>query len=55
MRKVHNLHSIAYVMYEAKAQRMRDEINNSKRSSYNEYEARMSRAMGYGYDSYCGD
>lgn len=55
MRKVHNLHSNTYVMYEAKAQRMRDEINSSKSISYNEYEARMSRAMGYGYDSYCGN
>lgn len=41
---------------EAKAQRMRDEIAARKEGiSYNEYEARLSHAMGYGCGSYCGD
>lgn len=41
---------------EAKAQRMRDEIAARKEGiSYDEYEARLSRAMGYGCGSYCGD
>lgn len=41
---------------DAKAQRMRDEIAARKEGiSYYEYEARLSRAMGYGCGSYCGD
>lgn len=41
---------------DAKAQRMRDELAARKEGiSYNEYEARLSRAMGYGCGSYCGD
>lgn len=41
---------------EAKAQRMRDEIAARKEGiTYNEYQARISRSMGYGCGSYCGD
>lgn len=41
---------------EAKAQRMREEIAARKEGiSYNEYQDRMSRAMGYGRGCYCGD
>ena len=41
---------------EAKAQRMRDEIASRKEGiSYTEYQNRISRAMGYGCGSYCGD
>lgn len=43
---------------EAKAQRMRDEIAARKEGiSYNEYQNRISRAMGYGRGNgfYCGD
>lgn len=40
----------------AKAQRMRDQIAARKEGvSYGEYQNRLSRAMGYGYGSYCGD
>ena len=41
---------------EAKAQLKRDEIAARKAGiSYNEYQNRISRAMGYGCGSYCGD
>ena len=41
---------------EAKAELMRDEIEARKKGlSYNEYQDRLSRAMGYGYGHYCGD
>ena len=41
---------------EAKAQRMRNEIAACKAGiSYAEYQNRISRSMGYGYGSYCGD
>lgn len=41
---------------EAKAERMKGEIAARKEGiSYNEYQARISRAMGYGCGSYCGD
>lgn len=40
----------------AKAQRMREEITARKEGiSYNEYQNRISRAMGYGCGHYCGD
>lgn len=41
---------------EAKAERMKAEIAARKEGiSYNEYQDRISRAMGYGCGSYCGD
>lgn len=41
---------------EAKAERMKGEIAARKEGiSYNEYQNRISRAMGYGCSSYCGD
>ena len=41
---------------EAKAQLKRDEIAARKEGiSYNEYQNRISRAMGYGCSCYCGD
>ena len=41
---------------EAKAERMKGEIAARKEGiSYNEYQSRISRAMGYGCGSYCGD
>lgn len=41
---------------EAKAERMKGEIAACKEGiSYNEYQNRISRAMGYGCGSYCGD
>lgn len=41
---------------EAKAERMRAEIAARKQGiSYNEYQNRISRAMGYGCGHYCGD
>ena len=41
---------------EAKAERMREEIAARKQGiSYNEYQSRVSRAMGYGCGRYCGD
>lgn len=41
---------------EAKAERMRAEIAARKEGiSYNEYQNRISRAMGYGCGVYCGD
>ena len=41
---------------EAKAERMKGEIAARKEGiSYNEYQNRISRAMGYGCGSYCGD
>ena len=41
---------------EAKAERMKGEIAARKEGiSYNEYQDRISRAMGYGCGSYCGD
>ena len=41
---------------EAKAGRMKGEIAARKEGiSYNEYQNRISRAMGYGCGSYCGD
>ena len=41
---------------EAKAERMKGEIAARKEGiSYNEYQNRISRSMGYGYGSYCGD
>ena len=41
---------------EAKAERMKGEIVARKEGiSYNEYQNRISRAMGYGCGSYCGD
>lgn len=41
---------------EAKTQRMRNEIAACKAGiSYAEYQNRISRSMGYGYGSYCGD
>lgn len=41
---------------EAKAERIRDEIAARKEGiSYNEYQNRISRAMGYGCSCYCGD
>lgn len=41
---------------EAKAERMKAEIAARKEGiSYNEYQNRISRAMGYGCGSYCGD
>ena len=41
---------------EAKAERMKGEIAARKEgSSYNEYQNRISRTMGYGWGSYCGD
>lgn len=41
---------------EAKVQRMREEITARKEGiSYSEYQDRLSRAMGYGSGSYCGD
>lgn len=40
----------------AKAQRMREEVAARKAGiSYNEYQNQVSRAMGYGCGSYCGD
>lgn len=40
----------------AKAQRMREEIAARREGvSYNEYQERLSRAMGYGCGHYCGD
>lgn len=41
---------------ESKAQRMRDEIAARKQGvSYEEYQTRLSYAMGYGRGLYCGD
>lgn len=41
---------------EAKAERMKGEIAAHKEGiSYNEYQNRISRAMGYGCGVYCGD
>ena len=41
---------------EAKAERMKGEIAARKEGiSYNEYQNRINRAMGYGCGSYCGD
>ena len=41
---------------EAKAESIRDEIVARKEGiSYNEYQNRISRAMGYGCGAYCGD
>lgn len=41
---------------EAKAQRMREEMAARKEGiTYNEYQERISRAMGYGIGAYCGD
>ena len=41
---------------EAKAERMKGEIAARKEGiSYNEYQNRISRSMGYGCGSYCGD
>ena len=41
---------------EAKAERMKAEIAARKEGiSYNEYQDRISRAMGYGCGLYCGD
>ena len=41
---------------EEKAERMKGEIAARKEGiSYNEYQNRISRSMGYGYGSYCGD
>ena len=41
---------------EAKAERMKAEIAARKEGiSYNEYQNRINRAMGYGCGSYCGD
>ena len=41
---------------EAKAERMKGEIAARKEGiSYNEYQNRISRTMGYGCGSYCGD
>ena len=41
---------------EAKAERMKGERAARKEGiSYNEYQNRISRAMGYGCGSYCGD
>lgn len=41
---------------EAKAERMRVEIAARKEGiSYSEYQNRISRSMGYGCGSYCGD
>ena len=41
---------------EAKVERMKGEIAARKEGiSYNEYQNRISRAMGYGCGSYCGD
>ena len=41
---------------EAKAERMKGEIAARKEGiSYNEYQDRISRAMGYGCGLYCGD
>ena len=41
---------------EAKAERMRAEIAARKEGiSYSEYQNRISRSMGYGCGSYCGD
>ena len=41
---------------EAKAERMKGEIAARKEGiSFNEYQNRISRAMGYGCGSYCGD
>ena len=41
---------------EAKAERMKGEIAARKEGiSYNEYQNRISRAMGYGCGLYCGD
>ncbi|MEG1659464.1 MAG: hypothetical protein RR304_02680 [Bacteroides sp.] len=41
---------------ESKAERMRGEIAARKEGiSYNEYQDRLSRAMGYGCGHYCGD
>ena len=41
---------------EAKAERMKAEIAARKEGiSYNKYQNRISRAMGYGCGSYCGD
>ena len=41
---------------EAKAERMKGEIAARKEGiSYNEYQNRISRAMGYACGSYCGD
>jgi hypothetical protein len=41
---------------EAKAQRMREEMAARKEGiAYNEYQERISRAMGYGIGAYCGD
>lgn len=41
---------------ESKAQRMRDEIAARKAGiTYSEYQNHLSRAMGYGCGSYCGD
>lgn len=41
---------------EAKAERMKAEIAARKEGiSYNEYQNRISRAMGYGCGVYCGD
>lgn len=40
----------------AKAQRMREEIAARREGiAYNEYQNRVSRAMGYGRGMYCGD
>lgn len=41
---------------EAKAERMKGEIAARKEGiTYNEYQDRISRAMGYGCGVYCGD
>lgn len=41
---------------EAKAERMRDELAARKEGiSYDTYQNRISRAMGYGCGAYCGD
>ena len=41
---------------EVKVQRMREEMSARKENlSYNEYQDRLSRAMGYGCGCYCGD
>ena len=41
---------------QAKSERMKGEIAARKEGiSYNEYQNRISRAMGYGCSSYCGD
>lgn len=41
---------------EAKAERMKVEIAARKEGiAYNEYQERISRAMGYGIGAYCGD